>query len=579
MKNQSITTVSLGIMLFLFNVAASPGGCGGTEEKPKQTTTTATEPAQPTTAATSTAEPTASIAAPVPAKIEVALPTTALKIRDTQQLTVVVKDKDDKEVTGATVKWSSSDEKVVTVDATGKVTVVGAGNVTLKACVENVCGEATLVIKALGIPPDVAMARVVTAGSTSMSVGGGSLKGGGSVRSATLEPLPGAPPRWMGWVDGAADMGLFASPRLYVKTSDPLCDSAADPVGADGVPLWKVPTSSGIAAGTFYCLLKAEIGPPKTVPSALAAVRKPICAILKLVPYEQLKFDGAKQEIKGPKPAECYPEGGGGESRQFGPGTGETAFTGDMVLALIANRPGALGKSGSWDESFDIDWLVNERGKSGGQRKLATKSGDGWIAAASVFTTGTNTDGFAYYLDWKNGIVRFEQKTQHFDAPTTEQDCCYSTHARLLVKGKVDENGVFSEVTHFEGVHSQLTSSRFTLPGLTADPNPIDKAKLLSIRGNPKDGYKTHEYCNLAQCGQSGGATLSPLSTSSYIDKVACSGDVGATCAGNDGIKITKASDLDFTMLPSAPTYTSTTTWFNSLGVLSYDAVTWADTQ
>lgn len=251
-----------------------------------------------------------------------------LKIKDAQQLTAAVKDKDGKDVTGATVKWSSSDDTLAMVDATGKVTAVAAGTVTIKACVDIVCGEAMLTIPApiKLIQPDVAMGRVVTAGSTAMNVGGTSLKGGGSVRSATLEPLPGAPPRWMGWMDGAVDMGLFASPRLYVKTTDPLCDTAADPVGADGGPLWKT-DSAGIAAGTFYCLLKAEIGPPKTVPSAIAMSRQPVCTILKLVPYESFKFDGTKQEIKGPKPAECYPEFGGGERRQFGPGTGGESST------------------------------------------------------------------------------------------------------------------------------------------------------------------------------------------------------------------------------------------------------------
>lgn len=65
-----ITPIGILVTLFVFNVAASPGGCGGSEPKPTQTTTTpateepapqtsqSTQPTQPTVAdATKTEQP------------------------------------------------------------------------------------------------------------------------------------------------------------------------------------------------------------------------------------------------------------------------------------------------------------------------------------------------------------------------------------------------------------------------------------------------------------------------------------------------------------------------------------------
>lgn len=69
--------------------------------------------------------------------------TVELTVGETAELTVAKTDIDD----DAVVAWTSSDEKVATVDAKGKVTAVGAGTATITATCAGVKAEATVIVK------------------------------------------------------------------------------------------------------------------------------------------------------------------------------------------------------------------------------------------------------------------------------------------------------------------------------------------------------------------------------------------------------------------------------------------------
>lgn len=64
----------------------------------------------------------------------------------TQQLTAVVKNREGREITGATVTWSSENPQVVTVSETGLVTAVGSGSTKIRATAGQVSGEAPVTV-------------------------------------------------------------------------------------------------------------------------------------------------------------------------------------------------------------------------------------------------------------------------------------------------------------------------------------------------------------------------------------------------------------------------------------------------
>jgi hypothetical protein len=69
---------------------------------------------------------------------------------DTVRFVAVALDAEGNVMLGRTFTWASSDEAVVTVDASGLVTAVGIGRATVLATCENVSGSATVSVGPLG---------------------------------------------------------------------------------------------------------------------------------------------------------------------------------------------------------------------------------------------------------------------------------------------------------------------------------------------------------------------------------------------------------------------------------------------
>jgi hypothetical protein len=110
--------------------------------------------------------------APVVTTVEVTPAGGPLFVTDTLQLTAAVKDQNGAVMTGKTVTWSSSNQALASVSATGLVIGVGAGSVTISALAEGKTGTAQLTVTDPG-------PRITTEASTSASgtigVEGGSI--------------------------------------------------------------------------------------------------------------------------------------------------------------------------------------------------------------------------------------------------------------------------------------------------------------------------------------------------------------------------------------------------------------------
>jgi len=84
---------------------------------------------------------------PVPVGSVVVSPSTnPLHVGQTVQLQTTVKDQNGTTVTNRVVTWGSSDNTIATVNATGKVTAVGAGTATITATSEGKSGTATVTV-------------------------------------------------------------------------------------------------------------------------------------------------------------------------------------------------------------------------------------------------------------------------------------------------------------------------------------------------------------------------------------------------------------------------------------------------
>jgi hypothetical protein len=91
-----------------------------------------------------TACPTATTDLPKASSITVTGPASnALKVHEATAFTAIAKDSSGNAITGKTLAWTSSDEKIASVDSSGKVTAKRFGTVTIKAKADDVTGSST----------------------------------------------------------------------------------------------------------------------------------------------------------------------------------------------------------------------------------------------------------------------------------------------------------------------------------------------------------------------------------------------------------------------------------------------------
>ena len=79
--------------------------------------------------------------------VEVSPSSATINKDETQQFTYSVKDQNGDEMSDVSVTWSSSDETVTTIDASGLATGAGAGSATITATAESISGTASISVE------------------------------------------------------------------------------------------------------------------------------------------------------------------------------------------------------------------------------------------------------------------------------------------------------------------------------------------------------------------------------------------------------------------------------------------------
>ena len=208
------------------------------------------------------------------------------------------------------------------------------------------------------------------------------------------------------------------------------------------------------------------------------------------------------------------------------------------------------------------------------------------MAYSNISSSGVG-EASAASLDFASGTIRFERVEQaDWTASGATGGYPRTQHARVLAKGTFDSTGNFTSVTSLEGAATGMwaSASGSTVTGASAN--------ILTMKGNPTDGIRTHNYNltiqnagtipshttkqNLDECDWPSG----PMGSCTAIpERNACFGADDATCAGNDGIKIAAEADLTFLQFPdfafsSSPKYVSPTEFITGTASrLEFDAV------
>jgi uncharacterized protein YjdB len=155
------------------------------------TITATSEGRSGTSAVTVTAAP------PVPVATVTVTPSTASVVAgQTVQLAATLKDANGNMLTGRAVTWSSSNAAAATVSATGLVTGVSAGTVTITAMSEGKTGTASITVTAPPPPPPPAVASVSVTPATASVVAGQTVQLTATPQDASGNALTGRVVTW-----------------------------------------------------------------------------------------------------------------------------------------------------------------------------------------------------------------------------------------------------------------------------------------------------------------------------------------------------------------------------------------------
>src|SRR6266498_29643 len=188
---------------------------------------------------------------PVPvASVAVSPPTASIQVGQTAQLTATPKDASGNALSGRVVNWTSSNNSVATVSASGLVTGVTAGSATITATSEGQSGGAAVTVTAAPVP----VASVAVTPATGSIPVGQTLQLTATPKDASGNTLTG---RTMGWTSsntsvatvspsGALVTGKAAGAATITATSEGQSGSAA--VTVTPVPLASVAVSPPTAS-------------------------------------------------------------------------------------------------------------------------------------------------------------------------------------------------------------------------------------------------------------------------------------------------------------------------------------------
>lgn len=138
---------------------------------------------------------------PAVATVTVALASSSLNPGQTTQATATLRDANNNVLTGRTISWSSSNQGVATVSASGLVTAVAAGSAQITATSETKSGSAALTVAA---PPPAPVASVTVTLAASSRNPGQTTQATAVLRDASNNVLTGRSISWSSSDNGVA---------------------------------------------------------------------------------------------------------------------------------------------------------------------------------------------------------------------------------------------------------------------------------------------------------------------------------------------------------------------------------------
>jgi len=127
------------------------------------------------------------------AAVSVSPATASLQPGATTQLSAVTRDANSNVLTGRPISWTSGNTAIATVSASGLVTAVASGNVSITASSEGQTGSAALTVSA---PPPVPVASVSVSPATATAQVGGTVQFSAVTRDANNNVLTGRSIAW-----------------------------------------------------------------------------------------------------------------------------------------------------------------------------------------------------------------------------------------------------------------------------------------------------------------------------------------------------------------------------------------------
>ena len=210
------------------------------------------------------------------ASVGVDLAASSLVIGQTTQATATTRDAGNNVLTGRTVVWTSSDQAVATVSASGVVTAVAAGVAQIIASSEGKSGQAALTVSAA---PPVAVASVTVSPSSSSILIGGTVQLAAVTKDANGNVLTGRAISW-------------SSANTAVATV-----SGAGRVTAVGAGTTAITATSEGVSGTASITVAAPPPPPPPPPPGDVAEPRPGAGSTIVFQDDFERYDGTCQSL------------------------------------------------------------------------------------------------------------------------------------------------------------------------------------------------------------------------------------------------------------------------------------------
>lgn len=296
------------------------------------------------------------------------------------------------------------------------------------------------------------------------------------------------------------------------------------------------------ASARWYCLMHSADG--ETIPGSFQFLSQIVCAL------GDVKFDGSMHDKDSTLEfsTKCFTQAE----------IDDIAKNGTTYHVTVTAGPRSVGST-HFEKQLDIGLPKELAGGNGASYHVLFSIDDKHVAFSSWNDVGGKTAAVAANLDVEHKILRYESVTKQWNEASLKDNNGFH-HTRVALAGEFDSAGKMKSLTSLQG----LASDVFYHASNGGNGQPGYSSRFISMKGNPKDGIRTHD---INTSGSLGGKPS--ISNPQDMDKLsfphgvlgdavdipernACFGNDGVTCAGNDGLKPTVDDDLAFYLFPKA---------------------------